>query len=312
MRRTLPSPTKKSSGWLDQTPPNSAYWLKYERGLSLLGQLGMSYRVTRVSTQRCLEASLRPWLKVSSMVKPVTPGRRSYLKKPSMTFRGQVSPATTLTQNDHSKKPPQGIKKTEEKLTLISHAKMGQGELRSGSNDWMEGRWQGTQMTMPQETSPSSGISMPQRSTITTMTITWQGHSPFGSSPHWWGVVLPLPPSIVPSTNSPPITGGLWPKSIGTEQWTSSTKVLLPKLTSSNKKWRQPEWNETSAKGGLKQPRLIDMSAVSTLAKQEHDMNRTKYKATCSTKYDSGMAMDMGIHSDEECGVTGLGYQAPL
>src|SRR5216684_4394685 len=144
-KHTLPSPTRRSSGWSDQMPRSSAYWHKYEGGPSLLGWLGTSYKVTWASTQWCLEVSSRPWPKAFGMEKPIMLGRRSYSKKPSMTFNKQVSPKTTLTQSNHSKKPLQGIKKIGGKLTSISHAKMEQGESRNGSKGWTEGRWQGTQ-----------------------------------------------------------------------------------------------------------------------------------------------------------------------
>src|SRR5258708_5214734 len=88
VKNTLPLPIKKSSGWLDQMPPNSAYWPKYEGGLSPLGRLGMSYRATRASTQWCLGASLKPWPKAFNVAKPVTLGRKSYSKRPSTTLRG--------------------------------------------------------------------------------------------------------------------------------------------------------------------------------------------------------------------------------
>ena len=124
-KNTLPSPTKKYSGWLDQTPPNSACWPRYEGGPSPLGQLGMLYRVTRVSTQQCLGALSRPWLKAFAGVKPVTLERRSYLKKPSTTSSERASPKTTLIRSDPSKKLPRGTKRIEGKLTSTFHAKMG-------------------------------------------------------------------------------------------------------------------------------------------------------------------------------------------
>src|SRR5258708_5178050 len=176
----------------------------------------------------------------------------------------------------------------------------------------MGGRWQGIQMTMPQEISPSSWTFTPRRSTITTMTMTRQGHSPSGSSLHWWEVVPPSLPSIMPSTNSLLIIGDLWPRSTGTERWMSNAKALLPKSTSSNKRWKRPTWNEVSVKGDSRRPRLIGMSAVSTLAKQEHDTSRTKYEETYFTKHDGNTAVDVDVHSDEEHGITGLGYQTPL
>src|SRR5258707_14008384 len=143
-KNTPTSPTKRSSSWLDQTPRTSACWPKYTGGLSPPGQLGTSYRVTWVSTQWYSGVSLKPWPKVFDVAKLITPGRKSYSKRPSTTFKEQVSPEITSTQNDHSKKHPQGTKKIEEKSTSISHAKMGQGELQNGSSGWTEGRWQGT------------------------------------------------------------------------------------------------------------------------------------------------------------------------
>jgi len=54
------------------------------------------------------------------------------------------------------------------------------------------------------------------------------------------------------------------------------------------------------------------MSAVSVLDKQECDMSKTKYGETCFVKHDGDIAVDMDVHSDEEHGVTGLGYRTPL
>src|SRR5216684_864415 len=82
-RSTLPSPTKKSSSWLDQTLPSLACWPRYEGGLSPPGRLEMSYKVTQASTQRYSEASSKPWLKAFDMARLITPGRRNSLKKPS-------------------------------------------------------------------------------------------------------------------------------------------------------------------------------------------------------------------------------------
>ena len=89
----------------------------------------------------------------------------------------------------------------------------------------------------------------------------------------------------------------------------SSVKALLPKLTSSNKKWRQPKWNEVSAKGDSRQPKLTGMFTASALAKQGHDTSKTKYKEIYFAKHDSNTVVNVGIHSDKERGVTGLGYQ---
>src|SRR5258708_9773330 len=224
-----------------------------------------------------------------------------------MTSRGQVSPITTLTQSSHSKKPLQGIKKTEERLTSISHAKMGQGKLQSGSNNWTGGKWWGIQMMMPQGTSLSSWTSMPRKNTITMTMMTRQGHSPSGSSPYWWEVAPPSWPSVRPSTNSPLTIGGLWPKSIGIGQWTSSVKASLPKLTSSSRRCKRLRWNGALAKGGLRWPKPIDTSAVSVSDKQGPDTSRTRCEGMYSIKHNNSTVVDMDVHSDEKCGVTSLG-----
>jgi len=41
-------------------------------------------------------------------------------------------------------------------------------------------------------------------------------------------------------------------------------------------------------------------------------MNKTKYEEICFAKRDSDTVVDMGVHSDEERGVTGLGNWMPL
>ncbi len=87
----------------------------------------------------------------------------------------------------------------------------------------------------------------------------------------------------------------------------SSVKALLPKLTSSNKKWRQPKWNEVSAKGDSRQPKLTGMFTASALDKREHNTNKTKCEGMYSTKHNDDTAVDVDVHSDEEHGVTSLG-----
>ena len=62
----------------------------------------------------------------------------------------------------------------------------------------------------------------------------------------------------------------------------------------------------------MKWPKPTSTSAVSVWAKQGHDMSKTKYEKICFTKRDGDTVVDMGVHSDEERGVTGLGNWMPL
>src|SRR5258708_21808876 len=311
-RNTLLSPTKKSNNWLDWTAPSSAYWPKYEGDRCPLGLPETSYRATRLSTQPCSEALSTPWLKAFDGVTCATPGRRSYWRRLLTTSKGRVSPVTTSIRNAHSRKHPQGIKKTGERSTLISRAKTEQGESPSGSSDWTEEKSRGIQTTMPQGISPSSWTSMPPENTTMTTTINPREHFPSGSFRHWWGAAPPLPLSVTPSTNSPPTTGDSWPRSICTGRWTSSAKASRPNSTSSSRRWRRCAWNEVSAKGDLKRPKLISTSAASTWVKQGHDMNKTKCEETCSARCGGDTVVDVGVHSSEERGVTGLGCLTPL
>ncbi len=41
-------------------------------------------------------------------------------------------------------------------------------------------------------------------------------------------------------------------------------------------------------------------------------MSKTKYEETYFAKHDGDIVVDVGVHSDEERGVTGLGCQMPL
>src|SRR5258708_23408279 len=229
-----------------------------------------------------------------------------------MTTKGKVPHETYSIRSGHSKKHPQGIKKIEEKSTLTSHEKMEQGESRNGSSGWTEGRWWGIQAMMPQGTFPLSWTSTPQGSTTTMMTTNPQGHSPSGSSQHWWEAALPSPPSAVPLTSSLPTIGGLWLRSIGIVRWTSNAKAFWPNSTSSNKRWRQRVWSGVSVKGGSRQPKPTSTSAASVWAKQGRGTSKTRYEEMYSAKCGSNTAVDMGVHSSEERGITGLGCQMPL
>src|SRR5258708_33485010 len=189
---------------------------------------------------------------------------------------------------------------------------MGQGESQNGLSGWTEGRWRGIQLMMPLEISPSSWTFTPQGSTTTAPMTNHQVHSPSGSSRHWWEVGPPLPLSTVPSTNSPPIIGVLWLRSIGIGRWTNNARAFRPKSTSSSKRWKLREWNETSAREDSKQPKLTSTSAVSVWAKQGRGTSRTKCGEICFIRHDDDTEVDMGIHSDKERGVTGLGNSMPL
>src|SRR5258708_7226444 len=176
----------------------------------------------------------------------------------------------------------------------------------------MEEKSRGIQTTMPQGISPSSWTSMPQKNTTTTTTINPQEHSPSGSFRHWWGAAPPSPLSVALSTSSPPTTGDSWPRSIGTGRWMSSAKASRLNLTSSSRRWRRHAWNEVSAKGDLKQLRPTSTSAVSAWVKQGHDMSKTKCEEMYSARRGGDTVVDMGVHSSEERGVTGLGHSTSL
>src|SRR5713226_3966860 len=92
----------------------------------------------------------------------------------------------------------------------------------------------------------------------------------------------------------------------------NSARASRPSSTSSSKRWRQPVWSRVSVKGGSRQPKPTSTSVASAWAKQGRSMNKTKYEEMYSAKRGSNTVVDVGVHSSEECGVTGLGCQTPL
>ncbi len=228
-----------------------------------------------------------------------------------MTFNEQESQRSKLIQSGHSKTPCPGTKKTGEKSTSTYRAKMGCAILPSGLSAWTEGRWLGILRMTRQGTSPSSPTSTPQKNTTMTTTMTPLGPYPHGSYPLSEGAVLLLPHSVKNSTSSPSTTGVSWPKSIGIAPWMSSVSCSAVKLTSSSRSSRWLTWNAGLTKEGLKLPGPTIKSATYDWGKQELERSKITLGQTWCTKT-AKPAMDMGVHSDEERGVTDLGRVQPL
>src|SRR5713226_4306932 len=136
-----------------------------------------------------------PWQKPPDEWRTDMLSKKGSLKRPSTTSNKPVSQHNGLTRNDHSKKPHQGIKKIEGRLTLIYHARTDNIAPPNGSSRWMGERWPDTPRMTHQETSPSSPTSMPPKNTTMTTTMTLPGPYQRGLYPPWGGVVLPLPHS---------------------------------------------------------------------------------------------------------------------
>src|SRR5258708_26770244 len=232
--------------------------------------------------------------------------KKGSLKRPSTTSSEQVSQCDRLTQSDPLMKPHQGIKKTEEKSTLTCPARTGNAAPPSGSSNWMGEKWLDTPKMMQQGNSHSLPTSLPPKNTTMRMMTTLQGPCQSGSYPLWWEAGPPSPQSGVPSTNSPATIGVLWLKLIDTEPWTNSAKCCALKSTSSSRKSRQLRWSGVSAKGDSKRPGQIIRSATCDWVKQEPDKSRTVSGQTWYART-TDLTMDVGIHSDRESGVTGLG-----
>src|SRR5260370_42508018 len=86
----------------------------------------------------------------------------------------------------------------------------------------------------------------------------------------------------------------------------NSAKAWEHKLTSLNRRYKWPTWNGPLAKGGLRQPERINMSTTFDLVRWGLNMSRTKSGVICSAKPIEHTAVDVGIHSDREGGVTHL------
>ncbi len=183
---------------------------------------------------------------------------------------------------------------------------MGSNTLPSGSSDWMGEKWPGTWRTMHQGISPLSLTYSPPKSTMK-MTTILQGLYQGGSSLPWWKVEPPLPQSTEHSTNSPVTIGVLWPKLTTTAPWMSSVKHCPPKSTSLNRRCRWLIWSGPLARGGLRQHEQTNKSTTYNWAKQEPNTSRTRSGVTWHNK-GCDIAMDVGVHSDEEGGITSLGH----
>src|SRR5258708_24853435 len=145
---------------------------------------------------------------------------------------------------------------------------------------------------------------------MTTMTTPPEPYQ-HGSYLPWEGVAPPLPRSIANSTNSPSIIGASWPRSTDTTPWMSSAKRSPVKLISLNRSSRRPEWNDASVNEGLKQPGWTVKSRTYDLGRQGPGRSRTASERTWYARTVEP-AMDVGVHSDKGCGVTGLGRAPPL
>ncbi len=285
-----------------------ASYPKYEGAPYPQGWHKMSSKGTRTSTPWYLGVLSMRWRKPPDRWKTSMPLKKGSSRKPSMISNERVSQHGGLTRSNLSKKPPQGTKKIGERLTSTCLARMANDALPSGSNSWMGGRWPGTPKTMHWGTSPLSLTSSPPKNTMTTMTTTLQGPYRGGSYPLWWEVGPPSLHSVKGSTNSPVTIGVLWLKSTTTEPWMNSAKCCPPKLISSNKRYKQLEWNEPSAKGDSKRHGQIDKSATYNWVKWGPRTSKTELELTWYNRI-TKPAMDVGVHSDRESGVTGLGCQ---
>src|SRR5713226_2815289 len=190
MRHTLSSPIKRYKGCWDQTSCSLVSWPKYKEAPYPPDQHEMSSRGTRISTPQYSGESLMQWQKPPEEWRIGMLSKRGSLKRPSTTSRKRVSLHDGLTQSTPLKKPHQGIKKTEEKLTSTCPAKMGNDTPPNGSSEWMGGRWPDTLRMMHQEISPSSLTSLPPKNTTTTTTTTLWEPCQGGSCPSWWVVEI--------------------------------------------------------------------------------------------------------------------------
>src|SRR5258707_14428111 len=175
----------------------------------------------------------------------------------------------------------------------------------------MEERWPDTPRMTHQGISPSLPTSTPPKNTITTTTMTQLGPYQGGSCLPWKGVAPPSPPFGELSTSSLSTTGASWPRSTATAAWTSSAKLCAARSISLNKRSRWLKWSAASARGGLKLPGPTAKSNTYGWAKPDHAKSKTELGWTWYTKI-GRLGMDMGVHSDEEHGVTGLGRVQPL
>src|SRR5258708_30343387 len=127
-----------------------------------------------------------------------------------------------------------------------------------------------------------------------------------------WGDAGPLTLlSAASSTSKPSTTGVLSQKSTVTEPWTSSVSPSAVRSTSSSKNFRWLASNGGSARVDWRRPRPTVRSATYGWDKQEPGQSKSVFERALSRKI-AMPAMDVGVHSDEERGVTGLGRPRPL
>src|SRR5258708_21559948 len=162
-----------------------------------------------------------------------------------------------------------------------------------------------------QGTSPSLLTYMPPKNTTTMMTTILPGLYQGGSYPPWGGVAPPSLHSAAHLTNSPSTIGASWPRLTTTRPWTSSAKRCAARSTSLNRRSKWLEWSEVSAKGDLKPPEPTAKSAICGWVKPGCVKSKTELGQTWCTRINK-LDMDVGIHSDKERGVTGLGQVQPL
>src|SRR5260370_38978171 len=127
-----------------------------------------------------------------------------------------------------------------------------------------------------------------------------------GSYPPSEEVAPPSLCSVKNWTNSPSTIGVSSPRLTDTEPWTSNASHCAVKLTSSSRRSRWLGWSIASAKGGSRQPEQTTRSATCNWGKWEPERSKIVFEQTWCART-TKPAMDMGIHSAEERGVTGLG-----
>src|SRR5713226_3719112 len=303
------SPTRRYKESWDPTALNSASSHKSEAALSPLNRREMSPK-ERTCTLWCSTASSTPWPKPPGGRTADMQSRKGSLKKPLTTSRGQESQRNGSTQSDHSKKPHPGTKRTEEKSTSTCHVKTAYDAPPSGSNEWTGEGSPVIPRTTPQGIFPSLPTYTPRKYTTTTTTKTPPGRYPHGSSLPLGGVEPPTPPSAARSTSSPFTIGVSWQRSIVTEPLTSSANPSAVKSTSSSRSFKRLASKGGLAKGGWRRPKLIARSITCGWDRRGPARNRSVFGRILSVKTVTP-AMDVGVHSDEGRGVTGLGRARP-
>ena len=185
--------TKRYKECWDQTTLSSVSWPKYEGVPYPPDQHEKSSRWTRTSTLQYLGGSLMQYWRPPDESKTNMLSRKGFLKRPSTTSNEQVFRCDGSTQSNPLKRLHQGTKKTEEKSTSTSPARMGNDALPSGSSEWMGGKWPGIPKITHQGISPSSPTSSPPKNTTTTTTMIPWGPYQDGSYLPWWEAGPPSP-----------------------------------------------------------------------------------------------------------------------